>query len=203
MEALDLVQYLLPANISLMCFDFPGCGLSDGEYISLGWNERDDLLVLVDYMRAHRNVNTIGLWGRSMGAVTCLLHGDRDPSIGGLVLDSPFSNLKKLVNELAKKHTSVPGFLLSAAIWSIKRSIKSKAGFDIEKLSPIDHVKECFIPALFATGEGDDFIDPTHTQELHAAYAGDKNLVMFEGDHNSHRPDFFLDSVVIFFMNTL
>jgi len=160
-----------------MCFDFPGCGLSEGEYISLGWFERDDLMVLVDYMRANRNANTIGLWGRSMGAVTCLLHGDRDPSIAGMVLDSPFSNLKKLVNELAKRHTKVPGFLLSAALWSVKRSIKSKAGFDLEKLSPIDHMKECFIPALFATGINDDFIEPHHTSELHEVYAGDKNLI--------------------------
>ncbi len=29
-----------------------------------------------------------------MGAVTALLHGDRDPSIAGMVLDSPFSELK-------------------------------------------------------------------------------------------------------------
>jgi len=34
-------------------------------------------------------------------------------------------------------------------------------------------------------------------------YAGDKNVVKFEGDHNSVRPDFFFNSVVIFFFNTL
>lgn len=36
-----------------------------------------------------------------MGAVTALLHGDRDPSIAGMVLDSPFSSMKGLVKELA------------------------------------------------------------------------------------------------------
>ena len=64
-------------------------------------------------------------------------------------------------------------------------------------------MKECFIPALFATGEQDDFIKPHHTQALHDAYAGDKNLIKFEGDHNSSRPEFFLNSAVIFFTNTL
>ena len=64
-------------------------------------------------------------------------------------------------------------------------------------------MKECFIPALFATGEQDDFIKPHHTQSLHDAYAGDKNLIKFEGDHNSSRPEFFLNSAVIFFTNTL
>jgi hypothetical protein len=29
-----------------------------------------------------------------MGAVTALMHADRDPSIAGLVLDGPFSSLR-------------------------------------------------------------------------------------------------------------
>ena len=138
-----------------------------------------------------------------MGAVTALLHGDRDPSIGGMVLDSPFSDMKQLVSELAKSYTKIPNFLVSAALKLVRSSIKSKANFDVYDLTPISHVKECFIPALFATAVSDDFIQPHHAEELHAAYAGDKNLVKFEGDHNSPRPSFFYDSVVIFFHNTL
>jgi alpha-beta hydrolase superfamily lysophospholipase len=177
MEALEIVPYLCQSNITVLCFDFPGCGLSEGEFISLGWHERDDLDVIVEYMRVNRNVSTVGLWGRSMGAVTCLLHGDRDPGIAGMVLDSPFSNLRKLVDELAKKYTKVPNFLLSAAVWAVKKSIKSRADFDIEKLSPIDHVQKCFIPAMFGAGIQDDFIDPQHAQDLYEKYAGDKNIV--------------------------
>jgi pimeloyl-ACP methyl ester carboxylesterase len=100
MEALDCIPYILPSNMTLCCLDFPGCGLSDGEYISLGFYERDDIEALIDFLREHRNATTIGLWGRSMGAVTALMHGDRDPSIAGMVLDSPFSDLKTLVIEL-------------------------------------------------------------------------------------------------------
>jgi alpha/beta superfamily hydrolase len=48
---MDAMQYLLPSNISLFCFDFAGCGLSGGEYISLGWFERDDLNMIVEYLR--------------------------------------------------------------------------------------------------------------------------------------------------------
>ena len=38
-------------------------------------------------------VSTIALWGRSMGAATALMHGERDPSIAGMVLDSAFADL--------------------------------------------------------------------------------------------------------------
>ena len=38
---------------------------------------------------------------------------------------------------------------------------------------------------------------------MYEAYAGDKNIIKFEGDHNSNRPAFFFDSAVIFLTNTL
>ena len=114
--------------------------------------------LIVEYLRKERRVSTIGLWGRSMGAVTSLLHGDRDPSIGGMVLDSPFSNMKIRVSELAKQYTKIPSMLVSGALQLIRSTIKSKANFDIMNLSPIDHVQNCFIPALFASANQDDFI---------------------------------------------
>ena len=122
LAALKLVHLLLTANITLFCFDFPGCGLSEGEFISLGWFERDDVALIVEHLRNRRNVSTIGLWGRSMGAVTALLHGDRDPSIAGMVLDSPFSNLRTLCDELATSHM-VPKFLVGAAMSFVSKTI--------------------------------------------------------------------------------
>ena len=85
----------------------------------------------------------------------------------------------------------------------MKKTIKNKAKFDVDKLTPIDHVKECYIPALFIAAEGDDFVKPHHTDKLYEAYAGDKNIVKVDGDHNTPRPAFFQDSAGIFFFNTL
>ena len=116
LEALETVHYLLPQNITMFCFDFAGCGISGGEYISLGWYERDDVAMIVEHLREQRRVSTIALWGRSMGAVTALLHADRDPSIAGLVLDSPFSDMSKLVNELAFQYTKLPGFMVNPVL---------------------------------------------------------------------------------------
>ena len=45
----------------------------------------DDLAVAVRHLRGSGAVSTIGLWGRSMGAVTALLYAQRDPSIAGVV----------------------------------------------------------------------------------------------------------------------
>mmetsp|Transcript_18392 Transcript_18392/g.44329 ORF Transcript_18392/g.44329 Transcript_18392/m.44329 type:complete len:546 (-) Transcript_18392:67-1704(-) len=189
-EALQYVTLLLPLEITLFCFDFAGCGISDGEYVSLGWHERDDLATVMQYLR-EKEVGAIGLWGRSMGAVTALLHADRDHTIGGMVLDSPFANLHLLVEELARSPhmvMKVPSIVLKPALSFVNMMIKQKANFSIDSLSPIDHVAKAFVPAFFVAGEGDDFILPHHTRQLFEKYGGDKELEMVDGDHNSARP---------------
>eukprot|EP00747_Dinoflagellata_sp_TGD_P112818 gnl/TRDRNA2_/TRDRNA2_171564_c1_seq1.p1 gnl/TRDRNA2_/TRDRNA2_171564_c1~~gnl/TRDRNA2_/TRDRNA2_171564_c1_seq1.p1 ORF type:complete len:415 (-),score=56.05 gnl/TRDRNA2_/TRDRNA2_171564_c1_seq1:91-1335(-) len=205
LEAVSTLPVLLPFNITVFCVDFSGCGLSDGEYLSLGYYERDDLAVVVNQLRESHRVTCIGLWGRSMGAVAALLHGDRDPSIAGMVLDSPFSDLKILCEELVDVYVNfkIPRWVVGIAIQMVRTSIKANANFDILDLAPIEHVRTSFIPALFTAAYNDTFVRSHHGKALHEAYAGDKNFVMVEGDHNSARSKFFMDSVAIFFFNTL
>ena len=46
-----MADYLLGRNITVFTFDFAGCGLSEGEYISLGYYERDDVDCVFKYLR--------------------------------------------------------------------------------------------------------------------------------------------------------
>ena len=41
---------LLKEGINLCAFDFSGCGLSQGEWVTLGWKERHDLKSMVEYL---------------------------------------------------------------------------------------------------------------------------------------------------------
>jgi len=203
----DTAYTLLMQNITVFTVDFSGSGRSGGDHVSLGWYEKADLATVIEYLRATCTVTKIGLWGRSMGAVTCILYGAEDPSIAGMVLDSPFASLEKLMHELVESQNySIPSMFVSMAISLLRRSVKSKADFDITKLAPVNHAASCFIPALFchATSEpGDAFILPHHSRDIYDKYAGDKNYVELEGDHNSVRPSFFFSSVSIFLSNVL
>lgn len=207
LAAQELLWHLLPASISVFALDFSGSGISGGEHVSLGYFEREDVEAVIAHLRASGEVSTVGLWGHSMGASTALLYGDRDPSIAGMVVDSAFSDLMDLINELGQglreQGLRVPGFAISMAIGLIRRSVRRRANFEPQEVSPIKKCGQCFIPALFAHGDKDGFIKPSHSEQLHAAYAGDKNLVLFDGDHNTTRPDFLFDSAVIFFRQTL
>ncbi|CAN1336423.1 Uncharacterized protein YqkD [Linum perenne] len=170
-DANEAAVILLPSNITVFTLDFSGSGLSDGEYVSLGWHEKDDLKAAVSYLRSNKNISCIGLWGRSMGAVTSILYGAEDPSIAGMVLDSAFSNLFDLMMELVDVYKiRLPKFTVKMALQYMRRVIQKKAKFDIMDLNCLK---------------------------------GDKNMIKFDGDHNSSRPQFYYDSVSIFFFNIL
>lgn len=175
--------------------------------MSLGHYEREDLSCIVAHLRATNVVSTIALWGRSMGASTALMYGDRDPSIACMILDSPFADLTQLCEELVDKGREqgivVPNFVVGMAIRMLQGSVKKQAGFNIKTISPIAHADKCFIPALFVAGEHDDFIKKHHSEQIHESYAGDKNLIIVEGDHNSPRPKFMFDSASIFLQTCL
>lgn len=40
--------------MSLVTFDFVGCGLSDGFYVSLGWYEHLDLIELINDLKIRK-----------------------------------------------------------------------------------------------------------------------------------------------------
>merc|ERR1711871_982934 len=81
LEGIPQLTTVLSLGATLLSFDFSGSGQSDGEYVSLGAFEKDDLKAVIEYLREEGQTSSIALWGRSMGAATSLLHGERDPSI--------------------------------------------------------------------------------------------------------------------------
>ncbi|KAK6146135.1 hypothetical protein DH2020_020004 [Rehmannia glutinosa] len=177
-DASEAAIILLPSNITVFTLDFSGSGLSGGEHVTLGWNEKDDLKAVVDYLRADGNVSLIGLWGRSMGAVTSLMYGAEDPSIAGMVLDSPFSDLVDLMMELVDTYkVRLPKFTVKFAIQYMRRAIQKKAKFDITDLNAIKVAKSCFVPVLFGHAIDDDFIQPHHSDRIFDAYVGSWSTV--------------------------
>lgn len=110
MGCLENLGVVLAEGATMFAFDFTGSGLSAGEWVTLGFYEKDDLAAVVDYLRSTGTVSTIALWGRSMGAATALLHTHRDPSIAAMVLDSPFADLRQLAGELVELGKARSGY---------------------------------------------------------------------------------------------
>jgi alpha/beta superfamily hydrolase len=61
---------LLEKHINVVLFDFSGSGMSEGEYVTLGVRESQDLEDIIEVLYGEGKISDFALWGRSMGAVT-------------------------------------------------------------------------------------------------------------------------------------
>ena len=189
-EAYSEVRYLLPRNVCLFSFDFCGCGKSEGEYISLGYYEKEDVQCVVDYLLKSKKVSKIGLWGRSMGAVTAIMYASENPSkISALVLDSGFYSLNRLIHELVKTRINLPSFIIERILKMVKETVKEKAGFNLDDIEPYLFAKKCNVPVFFCHGKDDNFVSPQHCIDLFNDYKGDDKFInIVKGNHNTSRP---------------
>jgi len=203
-EAIGQLKHLLPLNITVFSFDFYGCGKSEGKYISLGWYESDDVECVVNYLKKTNKVSAIGLWGRSMGAVTALIYASRDKNnLSAIVLDSAFYSLKTLIEELIEDNIKIPNFIINSMVKTLQNTILEKANFDINDIEPYLFAQKCSVPAYFCHGKDDTLINPHHCQDLYDIYPGEKRISFLNGEHNHTRDKEFKKSASLFFYHYL
>eukprot|EP01060_Flectonema_neradi_P032745 TRINITY_DN527_c0_g1_i11.p1 TRINITY_DN527_c0_g1~~TRINITY_DN527_c0_g1_i11.p1 ORF type:complete len:677 (+),score=208.72 TRINITY_DN527_c0_g1_i11:78-2108(+) len=203
-DATECVTVLLPHGVTLFTFDFSGSGLSDGEYVSLGYFEKQDLVSVIDYLNEKGNVSRIGLWGRSMGAVTSIMYSSKDHSISSIVCDSPFASLQDLMQDLVVSYKPwIPRWMLKIAINTMRASITKKAHFDINDLDTTKYAAQCPVPMLLGHAKDDQLVPISHAKVISERYQGECSLMEFDGGHNSDRPEVFLSTVATFFTHHL
>lgn len=64
LQALEVLRTVISCGMTLVGVDMSGSGLSEGEFISLGLFEQDDVDAVVQHLRSSNRVSCIGLWGR-------------------------------------------------------------------------------------------------------------------------------------------
>lgn len=183
----EIVEMVLRSGMSLFCFDFSGCGMSEGDLISLGHYEKDDISAVVTYIYSvHPKLNIV-LWGRSMGAVASIFYAQANPFIVAMVLDSPFSDFNKVVHDMVSEYKIVPKFLRNYLLNLTADYIKTLAQFDIRELIPKNFIKTCKIPTIFIHSADDTLVKIDHSKELYGLFRGPKCFMEISGQHNAVR----------------
>merc|ERR1712232_666102 len=204
LEAFYVLPPLLARGLSVFCLDLAGSGRSGGEYISLGHYEEQDIKVVLEYLREVTGVTAIGLWGRSMGAAAAVLRAAEDPDLAACVLDSPFSDLRTVVEEYVDSmRLQIPKILIQTCLKQVRVEIQSLAGFDPFEVKPVRCAHTASCPALFAVATDDNFVLPHHTFDLHNVWGGERRLSQFTGGHSGRRPAWFMDEAADFLVDRL
>lgn len=137
--------------------DLRAHGKSEGKYIGMGWLDKDDIILWIDYLIATYGNIKIILYGISMGAATVMMtSGEELPSNVRMVIEDCgyTSAWEELAYEL--RHL----FHLSSfpALNNANLITRIKAGYSLRKASCIKQIKKSKIPILFIHGEQDKFV---------------------------------------------
>jgi pimeloyl-ACP methyl ester carboxylesterase len=198
LEGQFLVPNFCPHGVLVCCIDFAGCGASDGDYISLGLWEKDDVEHVMARLAAMFAIEQFFLWGRSMGAGTAVMV--RSPLLKGIIVDSAYTSVADLCTFIAGSKSPLPAWLTPGAVWALAKLVKSSAGFDLYGVRPIDFVAHATVPAVFGHAPEDEFVPFPQGRKLFEQYShGDKLFYTIEnGTHNSRRPLAWLRLAVCF-----
>jgi pimeloyl-ACP methyl ester carboxylesterase len=93
------VQYapaMNAAGFNVMMFDFRGHGRSQGDFVSVGYLERQDALGALDWLAA-RGLERVGLLGFSMGGAVAMLTAPIAPQVRAIVSDGGIARLTSAV----------------------------------------------------------------------------------------------------------
>ena len=121
LEMASLGRDLHGEGFDVILFDLRGHGESDPSRLYLGRRERADIRAVMTWARSQGFPHDrVGWLGYSMGGSTVLMEAARNPEIQVAVLDSPYGNLPKLLDQQLSEHSGLPawfnpGILLAAA----------------------------------------------------------------------------------------
>jgi len=207
------LSQLILEGFSVCSFDFSGCGLSEGEYISLGFKEQNDIEVVLEYLNSLQRYENFFLWGRSMGAVTALFYvaSTHQNLIKGMILDSSFISLRRMVLEYMSETTKLPEILLYPMIPLINRLIRGKIGLEFgdfemrEQLNYLDcNMKQKAPHVMFLASKNDLVVKASHSEELLKLYPGKHKMITYiKEKHEEDRSKKVIKECVGFLVKTL
>jgi hypothetical protein len=202
LEGQFLVPNFCPHGVCIFCFDFIGCGCSDGKYISLGYYEKQDTEAVIRFLHTTYHLGPFILWGRSMGAAAALLV-DLPNLVVARISDSAFTSIPDEIAGIAAM-VKVPSVFVPAATWFLKRKVIKLADFDLSTVSPLRAVQRIACPTIFGHAEGDQFVPFSHLQQLYdASVCSQKHKMVLTGGHNSRREISWLTMCVKFALDKL
>ncbi len=168
---IEAAEAFTARGYAVLAYDQRAHGRSEGQYVTYGAKEVDDLRRFLDALR----LKPVVLIGESLGAAVALQAAARDDRIRAVVAGASFSDLPTIVREKSP-------LLFSSEVRSNAVALAEKeGGFRVEDISPVRDAANIHVPALILVGLGDTYIAPTHSMRIYAALAGPKRLIRFDG----------------------
>ncbi|WP_214823936.1 alpha/beta hydrolase [Exiguobacterium algae] len=157
----ELIPEFHEQGYNFLTFDFRASGISEGERVTVGVKEQEDLKAAIEYAKG-RSDGPIVLYGISMGAATALSTAD-DIEVAAVIADSPFSDLRAYLETNLPVWSDLPNFPFTPVIMTVTPWF---TGLDADVVKPIEDIKKIDAPIFLIHSKDDDAIPVSESERL-------------------------------------
>ncbi|MFM1525103.1 MULTISPECIES: alpha/beta hydrolase [Helcococcus] len=164
----DYAQKYFENKYNILNPDLRASGNSEGNYVGMGFLEKNDILLWINWI-IDKNPNAeIILHGMSMGAATTMMvAGENTPKQVKLFIeDSGYTSAWDIFSSELKLRFNLPQFPI---MYTSNLFSGIMAGYKFSDASAIDAVKKSSKPILFIHGDKDDFVPFEMMNKLYEA----------------------------------
>ena len=150
----------------ILAIDVRAHGKSEGDFVSLGLYEQEDLKLWINEVLKIKQSYKIVLFGLSLGASTvCLSTTELPNNVVLAIEDSGFDNAWKEVEHIFKK-TNLKMKIFLKIFYHFMKVTK---GVDLKKIDVTSNLRKSKIPILFIHGGNDYFVPSSMVYNLYDA----------------------------------
>ena len=156
--------------------DLRSHGLSEGDYIGMGWDDRLDIIDWINTILEYNPNAEIVLHGVSMGAATVSMVSGEDltSNVKAIVADCGYTSVWDEFAYQLDDLFSLPEF----PILNVSSLVaKVRAGYFLGEASTLKQVAKSKTPILFIHGDEDDFVPYYMMEELYNATSSEKEML--------------------------
>ena len=155
------------AGFNILAFDLRNQGKSAKSFSTMGYFEKLDVIGALDYLQQQKQIESIGIFGTSMGAATSIMAMVDDSRIAAGVFEAGWANLDDLYSEIIEQHMGLPSYpLLPLTTWMLEQ----RTGMEMVKLNPEDMLADIAPrPVFIIHCSGDNLIGFSHGERNYAA----------------------------------
>lgn len=157
------------AGFNVLMFNFRAHGNSEGEHVTYGLTEKNDVLGAIQYLADLHGIQQVGVLGFSMGALVAFRAAAESEAIACIVADGATGAIQTTIGRWISRRWLPASFVrtfVRMALWFGSRM----AEVPLHKVNGTRWVKNVkSAPILFIHGEYDQFVDELTIQHMRQA----------------------------------
>ena len=175
-------------------------GRSEGNYIGMGWLDKEDISEWINWIVEKDGQAKIILHGISMGAATVMMTAGKNlDHVAGYIEDCGYTSVWDIFSCVMKRDYHLPEFPI---LYCCREIGRRRLKYDFVKASSISQLKKCEKPMLFIHGEQDGFVPTDMVYQVYEAFTGTKDIYVAKNAGHAeamdYDPDTYFDKIFEF-----